>query len=77
MNAPHYLVEKMSGSHVQSEPDTQLHGYTLILARTIWVVIAVLAAAPFVIFIPQSYAHNTYLSLTAHARTREKTQVRL
>lgn len=77
MNAPHQLVEKMAGPHVQSEPDTQLHGNKLILARTVWVVIAVLAVAPLVISIPVNYNYNTYLALAAHARTREKIQVRL
>jgi hypothetical protein len=50
---------------MNSEADTQLHGYKLILARTVWVVIAVLAVVPIVISIPQNYAH--YLNVCTQA----------
>jgi hypothetical protein len=41
---------------MNSETDTQLHGHKLILARTVWVVIAVLAVALLVADIPPNYA---------------------
>jgi hypothetical protein len=50
---------------MNSEENTQLHGYKLILARTVWIVIAVLAIVPIVISIPQSYAQ--YLNVCTQA----------
>src|ERR1700687_387814 len=43
---------------MNSETDTQLHGYKLILARTVWVVIAVLAVALLVADIPPGFAQQ-------------------
>ena len=50
---------------MNSETDTQLHGYKLILARTVWVVIAVLAVALLVAGIPPNYAQ--YLTVCTKA----------
>lgn len=42
---------------MNSEADTQLHGNKLILARTAWVIITVMALALFIADIPLGYAH--------------------
>jgi hypothetical protein len=41
---------------MNSETDTQLHGYKLILARTAWAIIAVVAVALYIADIPPGYA---------------------
>jgi hypothetical protein len=43
---------------MNSETDTQLHGYKLILARTVWIMIAVLAVALFSADIPSGYTQQ-------------------
>ena len=45
--------------------DTQLHGYKLILARTVWVVISVLAVALWIASIPSGYVQ--YLTVCTQA----------
>ena len=58
MNAPHQVAKKMASPNSQSEADTQLHGRKLILARTAWAIIAVIAVALWVASIPLDYAEN-------------------
>ena len=43
---------------MNSEANTQLHGYKLILARTAWAIIAVVAVALYIADIPPGYAQQ-------------------
>lgn len=56
MNAPHLVAEKMVSPNLQSEVDTQLHGYKLMLARAAWTIIVAMALAFLVADIPRGYA---------------------
>ena len=56
MNAPHVVAEKMVGPLSQGETDTQLHGYKLMLARTAWAILVVMALVLLVADIPLGYA---------------------
>ena len=65
MNVPEILVEKVGSSNSQNEIDTQLRGYKLMLARTAWVTIAVIALTLWVVQIPSGYAQ--YLAVCTKA----------
>jgi hypothetical protein len=52
MNSPQMLLEKVRNSHSQGEVNTELSGYKLVLARAIWVIVAIMALALWVISIP-------------------------
>jgi hypothetical protein len=56
MNPPQMLAEKARDSNLQGEANTELSGYKLVLARIVWVVLAVTALALWVISIPPGYA---------------------
>lgn len=56
MNDAQAAAEKADSLNPRSEANTQLHGYKLVLARTVWVIIAVVAVALYILDIPPGYA---------------------
>ncbi|HEX6554511.1 MAG TPA: hypothetical protein VF026_17220 [Ktedonobacteraceae bacterium] len=58
MQSPPLLTEKVTSSHSQSEADTLLRGYRLILARAAWASIALVAVALCIADIPPGYARQ-------------------
>ncbi|HEY6408680.1 MAG TPA: hypothetical protein VIY29_14540 [Ktedonobacteraceae bacterium] len=58
MSATHSRGEKPVDLPSQNETERQLHGYKLMLARTTWVIIAVVAVALCIADIPPGYAQH-------------------
>ena len=56
MKAPKILADKLRSSNSQNDADTQLSGYKLMLARAVWVILAVTVLALWVIQLPPGYA---------------------
>ncbi len=56
MNTPHVMAEQIESPASQSEANTQLRGYPLILARAAWAIIAVITLALWIADLPHSYA---------------------
>jgi hypothetical protein len=56
MNSPHLVAEHMASPNSQNEVDMQLRGRWLLLARTAWVLIAALALALSIAYIPLYFA---------------------
>jgi hypothetical protein len=65
MNAAEILADKVRSSNSQNDPDTQLSGYKLMLARTVWVVLAITALVLWIVQLPPGYAQ--YLTVCTKA----------
>jgi hypothetical protein len=66
MNSPQLLAEKIVGPNLQNEADTQLHGHKLMLARTAWVIVALIAVALWVAYVPLRFAElQTVCAITS------------
>ena len=58
MSASHRITEKTGNIASQSEANTELQGYPLILARAAWAIIVVMALALWIVDLPHSYAES-------------------
>lgn len=58
MNSPQLLADKLRSSNSQNDADTQLSGYKLMLARTMWIVLAVTVLALWIVQLPPGYAQS-------------------
>ena len=56
MSASRQVTKKMGSTASQSEANTELHGYPLILARAAWAVIVAMTLALWIVDLPHSYA---------------------
>jgi hypothetical protein len=73
MNAPRIVAEKIVSPNSQSEADTQLHGYKLMLARTAWAIIAVVAVAFWIADISPGYAQMSTVCTQSLCQNQQAT----
>ena len=73
MLSPHLIAQNTTRPHSQSETDTQLHGYRLILARASWAIIAIVALALCIADIPPGYAQFLTVCTEAVCQNQQAT----